>query len=142
MDIAIVRQRVLDMMARARAAARDRHARNDQAAADYARFLERIAVPLSRQLVNVLKAERRPFTLATPAGGIRLTTERSGGDFVEIVLDTAGERPLVLCRARRQAGGRVVETERAINEHGSVDALGEEDVLRVLLEELAPFVER
>jgi hypothetical protein len=142
MEISDVRKRVLETLARARAAVRDRRARHDQGAAEYARFLESVAVPVCRQLANALKAEGFTFTLATPSGAIRLASDRSGDEGVEVTLDVEGERPLVVCRTRRRHGNRVVESERPINEQGAIAAITEEDVLRFLLKELEPFVER
>ena len=142
MEISDVRKRVLETITRARAAAGGRRARNDQGAAEYARFLETVAVPLCRQIVNVLKAEGRPFTLATPGGGVRIASERSGDEFIHLSLDINGDRPQVLCHTCRRHGGRVLETEHPLNEHGAIADLTEDDVLTFLLKELGPFVER
>lgn len=142
MEIADVRKRVLETIARGKAAARDRRSRNDAAAAEYARFLEAIAVPVCRQLANVLKAEGYAFTLATPGGGVSLASDRSGDEFVQLSLDTSGDRPLALCRTRRRQGGRVVESERPVNERGSIGAITESDLLGFLLRELEPFLAR
>lgn len=142
MEIAEVRQWVLATIARAKTAARDRRARNDQGAVEYARFLETVAVPVCRQLNNVLRAEGVTFALATPSGGVRFISDRSGDDTIEISFETGGDRPLAVCRTRRRYGSRVVESERPLNEFGSIAELTEGDVLRFLLKELEPFVER
>jgi hypothetical protein len=140
MDISEVRRRVQDTMRRARAAERERRERADAAGEAYARFLDRIAVPLCRQLVNVLRADGYGFTLGTPAAGVRLASDRSSDDVLELALDTSGGRPLVVGRTRRRVGGRVLESERAVNETGGIEELTEDDVLTFLLRELEPFV--
>ncbi len=142
MEIADVRRKVLESMAAARRAAAERRARADLAAGEYARFLETTAVPLCRQIVNVLRAEGHPFTLATPAGGVRLSSDRAPDDFVELTLDTSGDRPVVLGRRRRRHGGRVIESEHPVNEREAIGDLTDADLLRFLLRELEPFVER
>ncbi len=142
METADVRKRVREAVGRAQAAARDRRARAEVGQSQYARFLERVAVPLCRQLVNVLRAEGYTFTLGTPPGGVSLASERSPNDVIELVLDTEGDRSLVLGRTRRRYGGRVLESERAVNERGAIDELTEDDVLAFLLRELEPFVEK
>jgi hypothetical protein len=142
METADVRKRILEAMAGARRAAAERRARTDFAAVEYARFLEATAVPLCRQVVNVLRAEGHPFTLGTPAGSVRLSSDRVSDDFVELTLDTSGDRPVVMGRRRRRHGGRVVESERPVNEHGTIGDLTDAELLSFLARELEPFLER
>ncbi len=59
----------------------------------YATFLETIGVPVARQVANALKAEGYAFTVFTPGDGLRLAEDRGRDDFVELALDTTGERP-------------------------------------------------
>lgn len=142
MEIADVRKRVLETVARAKAAAKARRARNEQAAAEYPRFLEAVAVPICRQLVNVLRSEGHRWTLATPSGGIRLDSDRSSDEFLQMSLDATSDPPSVVCRTRRRQGGRILESERPMNESGSIAELTEDEVLRFLLVEFEPFVDR
>ena len=141
MEISEVRQRVLLTIDRAKRGAAERRQQSDEASREYDVFLDRIAVPLFRQVANALKVENYHFTVFTPGGSVRLMSDRSPEDFIELTLDTAGERPIVTGHCSRARGRRVLESERAINE-GPVRELTEDDVLRFLLQELEPFVDR
>src|SRR5262249_33879241 len=65
MEIADVRKQVKAALDRAKRAAADRRAQTDEAARAYETFLERIAVPIFRQVENVLRVERHPFKTFT-----------------------------------------------------------------------------
>jgi hypothetical protein len=77
----------------------------------------------------------------TPSGAVRLMSDRSAEDYIELSLDTSGDEPMVLGRSSRARGRRVVEHERAIAEQ-TVAHLTEEHVLQYLLKELEGFVEK
>jgi len=139
MEIAEVRKRVHATIDRARQQAAERRARGDEAGRAYATFLETVAVPLFRQVANVLRAERYRFTVFTPSGSVRLMSDRAAEDFIELTLDTAGDEPQVVGHVSRSRGRRVTEHERAV---GPPAALSENDVLDFLLKELESFVER
>src|SRR5262249_11298764 len=72
MEISDVRRLVLDTLERAKGGAAERRARTDAAERAYTQFLENTAVPLVRQLANVLKAHAYQFTVFTPGGSVRL----------------------------------------------------------------------
>ena len=99
-------------------------------------------MPLFRQIGNVLRAEGYSFTVSTPGGGVRLASDRSGGDYVELRLDTEGASPQVLIHSSRGRGRRVIDSETPIGAGTSIGNLAEEDVLVSVLSELEPFVER
>ncbi len=141
MEVSEVRKRLLQTLARAKQEAGERRARLDLAARQYERFLELVAGPVVRQFAGAMKAEGYAFTLATPPGGLRLESERSREDVIEIELDTAGA-PVAMGRTRHGRGQRVVTTERPIREGAAIADLTEEDVLAFLLEAVVPFVER
>lgn len=142
MEISDVRKRVLETVTRAKRAAAERRARADEAAHEYTAFLERVAVPLFRQLGNVLRAEGYPFNVMTPGDSVRLVSDRSPTDYIELFLDTSGEAPRVVGRTSRGRGSRVLQSEQPLADHGPVRDLGEDDVLRFVMEALTPFVER
>jgi hypothetical protein len=142
MEVSIVRQRLLEVIDRARRAAGDRRARSDEAGREYQVFLDRIAVPLFKQTANVLRAEGYAFNVFTPGGSVRLMSERGARDYVELTLDTAGDAPQVVGHTSRARGSRVMESERPLNASGPVRDLTEQDVLTFLLKELEPFVEK
>jgi hypothetical protein len=141
MEVSEVRRRVSESIERAKRAAADRRARADEASQEYSVFLDTIAVPLVRQIANVLKAGGYPFGVFTPSGSIRLASERTSEDYIELTLDTTGGEPVVLGRSRRTRGRRVVESERPIGA-GPVRDLTEDQVLAFFLKELEPLVEK
>lgn len=141
METSLVRQRVNLIIDGARRDATERRARNDEATRAYDRFLDRIAVPVFRQVSDALKASHYPFTVFTPSGSVRLMSDKSAEDYIEIALDTAGPKPTVIGHSSRARGRRVLESERPIAEE-TVSDLTDEHVLAFLLSELGPFVER
>ncbi|MQA30367.1 MAG: hypothetical protein GEU82_11090 [Luteitalea sp.] len=141
MEISTVRRRVQETIDRARRAAAERRQRTDDAARQYDLFLDQVAVPMFKQVASVLKAGGYPFGVMTPGGSVRLTSEKTADDYVELSLDTAGEEPVVMGHSRHSRGRRVREIERPIGV-GPVSALTEEQVLDFLMLELEPFVEK
>ena len=141
MEISEVKRRLRDTVERARRAAAERREHADEANREYPAFLEKVAVPIFRQTAAVLKAERYLFTVFTPGGSVRLMSDKSADDFIELTLDTSGPAPLVIGRTSRARGRRILESERPIGT-GPVRGLTEEQVLTFLAEELEPFVER
>lgn len=141
MEIADVRRQVHDTIERARRQAAARRTRHDEASRRFDEFLEMHAVPLFRQIANVLKTEGYHFTVFTPSGSVRLASDRSGDDFIELVLDTVGDAPQVMAHVSRTRGRRVIEEEMAVRD-GNPETLGDEDLLAFVLKQLEPFVER
>lgn len=141
MDTSIVRRRVVQTIERAKRAAAERRARGDEAARAYSGFLEHIAVPIVRQMAGALKASGYSFVVSTPAGGVRLMSEKTSEDYIELSLDTSGEEPAVMVHTSRARGRRVVETERPLVS-GPIADLTEEQVLDFLVAELGPLVEK
>jgi hypothetical protein len=141
METSVLRKRIQETIEQARRTAAERRARADEAARAYAQFLDTIAVPLFRQVANVLKASGHSFTVFTPSGAVRLMSDRSAEDFIELSLDTTNVEPMVIGRSSRARGRRVVEHERAVAER-SVAAVTEEDLLDYLLKALEPMVEK
>jgi hypothetical protein len=139
MEISLVRKRLTETIERARKHAGERRGRNDQAARDFEVFLQKVAVPLFRQVANALKADGYAFTVFTPSGSVRLMSDRVAQDYIELTLDTADDAPRVMGQVSRTRGRRVLDAEHAI---GAPDTLTEEAVLDFLLKELEAFVER
>jgi hypothetical protein len=96
-------------------------------------------VPLFRQIANALKADGYAFTVFTPSGSVRLMSDRSSDDFIDLSLDTGEDPPRVMGHVSRTRGRRVIDAERAV---GAPDAVTEEQLLDFLLKELEAFVER
>jgi hypothetical protein len=141
MEIADVRNRLHQTIERARREAAARRTRNDEAGRAFETFLDRWAVPLFKQLGNVLKIEGYQFTVFTPSGSVRLMSDRSADDYIDVFLDTSGAAPRVVGHISRSRGRRVVDAERVIGD-GAPESLTEEDLLAFMLKELEPFVER
>ena len=144
METSIVRQRVREVIERVKRSAGDRRgdrrAQMDEASRQYQLFLERIAVPLFKQVANVLVTEGFPFTVFTPGGSVRLMSDRAGDDYIEIALDTKGTAPKLLGRASHSRGGDVTQSELVLNATADISALTEDDLLGFVLSELEAFV--
>ena len=139
MEVSDVRKRVLQTIDQAKRHAAERRARNDEATRAFDRLLNAIVIPLFRQIAAVLRAEKHLFTVFTPSGSVRLSSDRSAEDFVEILLDTTGDTPSVVGHTSRNRGRRVIEAEQVI---GAPDTLTEAEVLEFLLKAIEDFVER
>ena len=139
METSDVRKRLHQTIERAKRQAAERRARGDEAARAFETFLSSIAVPLFRQVANILRSDGYLFNVFTPSGSVRLMSDRHAEDFIEILLDSSGDRPFVVGHTSRSRGRRVDESEREL---GDPATLSEDDVLAFLLKELEPFVER
>lgn len=139
MEISLVRKRLTETIERAKKQAAERRGRGDQASRDFDLFLQKVAVPLVRQVANALKADGYAFTVFTPSDSVRLMSDRSADDFIELSLDASANPPAVVGRISRTRGRRVIDAERAI---GAPETITEEQLLDVLLKELEAFVER
>jgi hypothetical protein len=137
-----IRKRLLHTIQRVRREASARRAAVDAAQQPYQRFLSEIATPVVKQFANVLRGEGLGFTVFTPADSVRLSADRSGDDYIELVLDTSRSEPAVNGRTSFRRGSRTIANERPVREGASVEGLTAEDVVRFLLEEIEPFIER
>ena len=142
MEISQVRRRVQAAITAARARTLERREQTDAATRDYAVFLETVATPLVQQVANALKAESHSFTVSTPGDGVRLEYDRGRDNFVEISLDTSGDRPQVIGRVSQARGSRRLEDERPIRPDASPAELTEEEVLEFIVNALEPWLAR
>jgi hypothetical protein len=141
MEIADVRRGVHETMARARQRAAERRAQADAASRAFESFLSRTAVPLFRQVANALRAEHYNFRVSTPSGAVRLMSDTSAEDFIELSLDTTIDSPRVVGRTSRARGRRVVDSEQVVAS-GDPGSITEAELFAFLMRELEPFVER
>ncbi len=139
MEISLVRKRLTETIDRAKKQAAERRGRSDQASREFEVFLQKIAVPLFRQIANALKADGYGFTVFTPSGSVRLMSDRAAEDYIEVTLDTSDDPPRVMGQTSRHRGRRVIDSERAI---GTPETMTEDELLEFLLKELETFVER
>lgn len=142
MEISHVRRQLKAAIDRSRERLLQRRQRTTEAERAYAVFLEAVAIPVTRQVANALKAEGYSFTVFTPGGGLRLAADRGRDDYLELSLDTDGDRPQVIARTSRTRGSRTIEEERPLKKDATPDAITEADVLEFLLETLEPWLEK
>jgi hypothetical protein len=142
MEVSEVRRRLRAAVEGARLAAAERRTRVAGATRDYEEFLNQRAVPVFHQLATVLTGDGHLFKVFTPAGSVRLASERSHEEFIEIVLDEGTDFPTVIGRTSRGRGRRMVSAERPVRDGAAIADLTEEDVLTFLLQEITPFIER
>ena len=142
MEISELRRRLRSALDQARRNAIVRRERSEAAARQYDVFLSSIAVPVVQQFASVLSGEGHHFSVATPAGTVRLSAAGSAEDYIEIALDTSEDPPEVVGRTNRGRGRRMITSERPVRERTAVDELNEEDVVAFLLTEIIPFISR
>jgi hypothetical protein len=139
-DVAEVRKRIRTEIERARRDQADRRTRVAEATRAYEEFLESAAIPVFRMFANVLKSEGLHFEVMTPAGGVRLQSERNRDDAIEMELDTTADPPQPLVTTTRVRGSRVVQSDRSIKGSNPLVQLTEHDVIDMLLEEMRPWL--
>jgi hypothetical protein len=141
-EIALVRKRVQSAIAAARERVRRRRSETAEAEKAYEAFLQDVAVPITKQVAMVLKAEGQKFNVFTPEGGLRLASDGVRDDYIEFALDTASDRPQVIGRISRTRGSRTLTEERPVKADTVPDGLTEQDVLTFLMDALQPWLER
>jgi hypothetical protein len=142
MEISDIRRRLRLALEQAKKASADRRARADAAAAAYSAFLRDIGTPVFRMVANVAKADGYPYTVFTPAEGVRLVSERHGEDFIEIWLDASVDPPKIATRVSRARGRNVTTTEGLLRPETPIEGLTDEDVLAFLLAGIGTLAER
>lgn len=142
METSDVRRRIREAIARGKRQAAERRVRNAEATQAFERFLTSFGEPLFRQVAGALKSEGYPFAVYTPASAVRLASEHSPADFVELRLDTAGTVPQVVLRIERVKGRETVLEDRPLKPGTLVEHLTDQDVLESMAEVLPIFIER
>jgi hypothetical protein len=139
-DVAEVRKRIRAEIEKSRRDQAEHRTRVAEATSAYEAFLETAAIPAFRMLANVLKSEGLNFEVMTPAGGVRLQSERHRDDAIEMELDTTADPPQPLVTITRARGSRVVQSDRSIKGSTPLVQLTEHDVVEMLIEELRPWL--
>ena len=140
MEVSEVRRRLRTAIDQARRDSSLRRERADAASRAYDQFLEQVAVPTFQTIANVLVAEGHRFAVFTPAGSVRLASERSGEDFIELALDPSQDPPVVVVRMSRGRGRRQLTSERSVTT--SISSLTDSDVVQMVVDEIPKLVER
>jgi hypothetical protein len=141
MEVSYVRLRLKSAIDGARTRATARRQRTAEAEKAFETFLA-MATPVLRQLANALRVEGHSFTLFTPEGALRLASDRSRVDFIEVTLDTADDHPRVVARISYARGSRTRDEERTLKPGVPIESISEEDVLEFLLDALEPWLEK
>ena len=140
MEVSEVRRRLRTAIDQARRDSSLRRERADAASRAYDQFLEQVAVPMFQTIANVLVAEGHRFAVFTPAGSVRLASERSGEDFIELALDASQDPPVVVVRMSRGRGRRQLTSERSVTT--AISSLTDSDVVQMVVDEIPKLVER
>ena len=142
MEVSHVRNRLRSAIEAARGRAQERRQLNAEAERAFESFLQ-IAAPLCKQMANALKVEAGlAFSVFTPERAVRLASDRTRDDFIEITLDTTGASPRVVGRISYGRGSRTIDDERTVKEGALPGDIGEDDLLAFLLDALQPWLER
>lgn len=141
-EVSEIRKRLRQRLDQVKREHGERRTRADSAARAYETFIADTATPVFRMFAGALKAEGYPFSVFTPAGGLRLMSERSSDDFIELFLDTSADPPVAAARVNRGRGRRLVTAEHPLRDDARVEQLTDEDVADFLLRELMPLLER
>jgi len=142
METSDIRRRLRQALEEAKKATAERRSRADAAATAYASFLQDIATPVFRMVVNVARGDGHLFSVFTPAEGVRFVSDRHGEDFIEFWLDASLDPPQVATRVNRVRGRNVTTTEGLLKGDAPIDALTDEDALAFLLANVGLLVER
>lgn len=142
MDTGLVRKKVVEALQALRAQQQQRRGRNADAERDFATFLDLVATPLAKQVAGALKPEGYALTVFTPGRGLRIALDKGRDDFVDLLLDTEGDRPQVVGRLSYTRGSRTVVEDMPVSEGTGPEGLTDEVVLEFLLRALAPLLSR
>jgi hypothetical protein len=142
MDTGEVRKRLQNATRVASQRAEAYRARVAAAEDTYTEFLRRVAAPLTRQVADVLRAEKVAVTISTPAAGLRLTIDHGRDNYIEFTLDSESDPPQVIGRTSLGRGSRTRTDERPVKPGNGPEAVSEDDFLAFLLDALAPWLEQ
>jgi hypothetical protein len=140
-EVSQVRRRVTAAIEQARRNQQQRRERSAETERAYQTFLSEIAVPVTRMVAGSLKADGYPFTVATPGGGLRLTSDNRHNDYIDVGLDTSADPPEVTARINYVRGSRTITDERPVKPGASPRDITEEDFLEFLVKALEPWLE-
>ena len=91
-------------------------------------------------MANVLRAEGVPFEAQTPASAVRLVSDRSRDDVIEMMLDTTTDPPQPSSSPRAPAAAASSRPNGLVKDRAPIDKLTEDEVIDGLIEELRPWL--
>lgn len=139
-ELTDLRRRVRQAMQDAKRKSAQRREARDEASKAWDTAVAEVVEPAATQMAAALTGEGLPFRLETPRGTIRLVSERSKDDYVEIALDSADEReiPEVLVRSVVGRGRQsVTVVEQSL---GPPALLTDDRVTAFLLDAIGPWI--
>jgi hypothetical protein len=95
-----------------------------------------------QQVAAALTGEGHPYKVFTPAGAVRLASQRSADEFIELTLDSSSDPPEVMAQISRGRGRGRMTDERPLRPGVPVSELSADDVLEFLVREVVALVER
>ena len=139
-ELTDLRRRVRQAMQDAKRKAAQRREARDEASKAWDTAVAEVVEPAATQMAAALTGEGLPFRLETPRGTIRLVSERSKDDYIELVLDADDERdaPEVI---GRNVIGRGRQSVTVIEESlGTPFELTDDAVTEFLLKAIGPWI--
>lgn len=139
-ELAELRRRVRQQMQDAKRRKAERREARDAAAKAWDTAVAEIVEPAATQMAAALTGEGLPVRLETPRGTIRLVSQRSADDYIELVLDGDDEQesPEVIGRTVVGRGRQSVTVlERSL---GAPGALTDDSVTEFLLSAIGPWI--
>ncbi|MEX2273746.1 MAG: hypothetical protein WD690_19940 [Vicinamibacterales bacterium] len=138
-DLSDLRRRVRQAIQDAKQKGAARRASRDEAAGAWATVVSAVVEPVATDVAAALTGEGLPFRLDTPRGTVRLVSERSPDDYIEIALDDSDEReaPEVIGRTVRARGRQSVTVVEELL--GPPAQLSEDRVVAFLMGAIAPW---
>jgi hypothetical protein len=142
LDLGEVRRQLrLAIEASKRDAAAHRH-EVDAAGKSFDELLEHVAAPLFRQFTSALRGEGLLFRVITPAGGLRIESERSTDNFLELALDTTKSPVALLLRRGYTRGHHLHTDDRLVAEGADFSGVTPSQLLEALMDAVTPFIGR
>ena len=143
METGDVSRRLKIAMESARAQAAERRPRDARTSAAYDAFLEKVARPVAKQVVNALKVRQTwPSRCSPRPAGSGWPRTGNRDDFIELALEPGATDLQVVGRISHVRGSRTVAETVPVKDGVGPDALTDEDVLSFLLDALRPWLER
>ena len=142
LETGYIRKQVLHKIYEAKRIAVERRSLAADAGRDGAKVLDLIVAPVFKAVVAILKTEGYKFRVLTPPGVVRLVSEASSDEFIEVSLDVTREPPALIGCVSRQWGRRVLVDDIVIRKFPDIAKFSEQEALTFLLERVVPFVER